>query len=393
MSLKALQETRGEALAEIQTLRDVIANENRDFTADEDQKWERANADFDSASKRIDIIEQTRTREDLANELKEQREESGRPGLDLRSDALARGVDLKLSRTAPQTAQEARAMSTTTDSEGGYIADDLASQIEVAMLKFGGVRRVARVIRTENGNQIPMPTVNDSGNTGSIENENDALATTDVTFGQKTLDAYKYSSDIVKIPFELYQDSAFNLDELLGQLLGERIARASNAGYTTGSGSGITNGVVTASALGKTAAGAAAITAAELIDLQFSVEESYADNGTWMLNRSTLGLIRKLVDSNGQFIWHAGLAGGLEATILGRPYVQNSDMPAATTGLKSVLFGDFSKYWIRDVANIRLRRLNERFADNDQIGFVALLRTDGELYNAGTNPIKHLIQA
>ena len=399
MSLKALQETRGEALAEIQTLRDVIANENRDFTADEEQKWDRCNADFDAASKRIDIIEQTRTREDIAAEARaESRAEE--PQVDplrafLRQCNSSEGAGLPLFRSAPKTAEEARAMSTTVDSEGGYtIPTDLVRNIEIAMLEFGGVREVARIIRTEGGNQLDIPTVNDTGNTGSIEGENDALATTDVTFGTKALNAYKVSSDLVKIPFELFQDSAFNMGELLGQLLGERIARNAAALYTTGTGSSQPNGAVTASALGVTAAGAAAITADELIDLFHSVGRSYRRNGTFMMADATAKLIRKLKDGDSQYLWNPGIQAGQPDVLLGRPVVTNDDMPAATTGLKSVLFGDFSKFWIRDVANVRIRQLNERFADNDQIGFVALLRTDSELCgNAGINPIKHLIQA
>ena len=398
MSLKSLQETRGEALAEIQTLRDVIANENRDFTAAETEKWERCNADFDSASKRIDIIEQTRSREDIADAVQaearhEEKVDPLRGFLD-RCNSQDGGA-LPLFRTVPRTAEEARAMSTTTNSEGGYtVPTDLVRQIEIAMLEYGGVREVSRIIRTESGNQLDIPTVNDTGNTGSIEGENDALAETDVTFGTKALNAYKISSDLVKIPFELFQDSAFDLSELLGSLLGDRIARNAAALYTTGTGSGQPNGVVTASALGVTAAGTAAITSDELIDLFHSVGRAYRRNGTFMFADATAKLIRKLKDGDSQYLWQPGLQAGQPDTLLGRRVVTNDDMPAATTGLKSVLFGDFSKFWIRDVASVRIRQLNERFADNDQIGYVAILRTDSELCgNAGINPIKHLIQA
>jgi HK97 family phage major capsid protein len=392
-NLKTLQEQRGEALAEIQRLRDVITTEDRDFSADERSAWEASNSHYDQLSDRIAIIERTRTLE------------ADKPVVDVPAKADApdyrsmlmssREIDIPLMRSAPRTVAEARAMSTTTDSEGGYLVPtDLGAAVEVALLEFGGVREVSTVIRTETGAQIDLPTVDDSSNTGnSPVAENASLATTDVTFGVKSLNAYKVSSDLVKIPFELLQDSAFDLASLLGRLLGERIARNSSALYTTGSGSSTVNGVVTASAAGVTAAGVAAITSDELIDLYHSVGRAYRRNGTWMMADSTAKYVRKLKDGDNQYLWQPGLSMGLPDTLFGAPVVTNDDMAALATGNKTVLFGDFSRYYIRDVGAVRLIRLNERFADNDQIAWVAILRTDGELADAGTNPIKHLVQA
>jgi len=391
-TIKQLQEQRGEALSEIQRLRDVITTEDRDFSADERSAWEASNDHFDQVSERISIIERTRSIE-AAQPIVDEPAKADAP--DLRSVLMSNSqIDIPLSRTAPRTVAEARANSTTTDSEGGYLVPTtLGNAVEVALLEFGGVREVATVIRTESGNQIDLPTVNDSGNTGSVEGENDGLATTDVVFGVKSLNAYKVSSDLVKIPFELLQDSAFDLGSLLGRLLGERIARNASALYTTGSGSSTVNGVVTASAAGVTAAGASAITSDELVDLFHSVGRAYRRNGTWMLNDSTAKYVRKLKDGDSNYLWQPSLSMGLPDTLFGAPVITNDDMAEIATGNKTVLFGDFSRYYIRDAGAVRLIRLNERFADNDQIGWVAILRTDGELANAGTNPIKHLVQA
>jgi HK97 family phage major capsid protein len=424
MTLKELIEKRNAAADAITELRDKLTDESRNASQEEQDNFSRASEDYDSLSKQIEIHERAasvaRATAQAAAPTSEERQESralkawvrGAQG-DVLSEEDERvmrsagfgpqAIELKLRRDPITTEAEKRsvlagvqqrAMSTTTDSEGGYtVLTDLADFIDVAMLDFGGPRRVSTILRTGKGNPLEFPTVNDTSNTGSIEGENDALATTDVTFGQMVLNSYKISSDFVKVPYELLEDSEFNMAQFLGTLLGERIARNASALYTTGTGSSQPNGAVTASTLGVTAASATAITADELIDLQFSVDAAYARNGSWMLNRSTLKLIRKLKDGNGQYLWMPGINNGVPGSILGDPYVENSDMPAATTGLKSVLFGDFSKFYIRDVGSIRLRRLTERFADNDQEGFVALMRTDSDLLDAGTNPIKHLIQA
>jgi HK97 family phage major capsid protein len=95
-----------------------------------------------------------------------------------------------------------------------------------------------------------------------------------------------------------------------------------------------------------------------------------------------------MTDSQGRPLWLPGLVDRAPDTIFGSPYTINQDMSSMTISGKSILFGDFSKYWIRDVREFTLLRLDERFAEFLQVAFLAFLRTDGDLINAGTNPIK-----
>jgi HK97 family phage major capsid protein len=112
-----------------------------------------------------------------------------------------------------------------------------------------------------------------------------------------------------------------------------------------------------------------------------------------------LAYLSKLKDGNGKPIWdnsNQGVLGANSLTIAGRQYpftINQSMASAVATGNKTVLFGDFSKYKIRDVASVRLRRLVERYADSDQEGFVAFARADGNLLDAGTHPVASLAQA
>jgi HK97 family phage major capsid protein len=108
-------------------------------------------------------------------------------------------------------------------------------------------------------------------------------------------------------------------------------------------------------------------------------------------NDSTIKLVRKLKDTTNQYLWQPGLQAGEPDTLLGKPVYADPDMPAATTGLVSALFGDFSYYWIRDVNGIAFQRLNELYAENGQVGFRAYHRTDGKLLN--TAAVKKLTQA
>lgn len=279
-------------------------------------------------------------------------------------------------------------------SGGGYtVPDEQMAGIVEAMKLFGGMRAVSTIMSTGTGADLPIPTDNDTAVVGEIITENSDHNDGDVTFGQVVMQSFLYSSKIIKVSRQFLQDTSLSqLEAYLNRKIAQRIGRIQNTHFTTGDGSSKPRGVVTASTLGKTAAGAAAITYDELVDLMHSVDPAYQNSARWMLNFTTLGLIRKLKDSANMPVW-APMANGVPDTILGRPYIINQDIPAATTGLKSVLYGDFSNYHIRDAGGVVLLRLEERYAEKLQVGFLGFLRSDGDLVDAGTNPVKHLIQA
>lgn len=309
-----------------------------------------------------------------------------------RAAASRVGVDISVKER--DWTLESRAQSVGLGSAGGYTAPEGVMQpLERAMLQFGAIRPHATILRTTNGNSIPIPTVNDTANSGSDLGENAAVSTTDITFGKLTLNAYKLSSDIVKVSNELLEDSAINIAEVVGSLLGERLARRSENKYATGTGAGDIYGLITAAATGKTTASATAITVDELLDLEASVDPAYRGNAAFMFHADIVTYIRKLKDGNGQYLWQAAVQAGNPGSLLGYPVVTNQEMAStvATTNVTGV-FGDLSKYWIRDVNDVRMVRLDERFADNDQVGFMAFLRTDGLLNTIG-NPVKKLVQA
>jgi HK97 family phage major capsid protein len=278
-------------------------------------------------------------------------------------------------------------------SAGGFmVPDDVMLSIVEAMKSFGGMRAVSTTVPTATGADLPIPTDNDTSVVGEIITENSTHNDGDITFGQVVLQSFLYSSKVVKISRQLLQDARLDLAQYIGRKLGQRIGRIQNTHFTTGDGSSKPRGIVPASVLGVTASGPTDITYDELVDLQHSVDPAYQANASWMMNFTTLGLVRKLKDSANMPVW-APMANGTPDTILGRPYTINQDMPAATTGLKSVLYGDFSNYHIRDAGNVILLRLEERYADALQVGFIGFLRSDGDLVDAGTNPVKFLIQA
>jgi HK97 family phage major capsid protein len=302
-----------------------------------------------------------------------------------------------LKRGVPQEGAEFRIQSTSAAAGGYTVPVELMNEIVKSMAFSGPMYDpgVTRELNTASGNQINIPTVDDTAKSAALHTEGSALTddgSEDATFAQKRLDAYVYDTEFVKWSMELGQDSIFNVEMLLGELLGERLGRKANSILTTGTGSSQPNGVVTASSLGVTAAAVAAITADELLDLIHSVNRAYrrGPKVAFMFEDATLKAIRKLKDGNSNYIWSMGdIRTGEQGTLFGYNYHVNDDMASLATGNKTVLFGDFNKYIVRKVGGPVLGVMRERFWPD--LGIAGLVRLDGELVD--TAAIKHLIQA
>ncbi len=294
--------------------------------------------------------------------------------------------------------EEFRTQVTTSGGPGGYtVPVELADQIIKTMKDWGPMydEDICTVLNTASGNQINLPTVDDTAVTAEKHTEGTALTDDggkDAAFAQKRLDAYVYDTEFVKFSMELAQDSVFNMESLLGTLLGERLARIANKELTVGDGTGDPNGVATASSLGKTAAATAAITADEIIDLLHSVNSAYrrSPKARFMFADTTLAAIRKLKDGQGNYLWQMGdVKTSQPGTLLGYAYSINDDMDSLAAAKKVMLFGDFSKYFVRKVGSPVIGVLRERFWPD--LGIAGLIRFDGEL--GDTAAIKHLITA
>jgi len=305
------------------------------------------------------------------------------------------GLYVPLMNRAPKALSDIRnAQSIGTDTEGGHLTEPgFVASLEQALLQFGGVRQVANVIRTTTGSVLDFPTVDDTSNTGALLAENIQDSELDVTFGNMALNAYKYTSKIVLVSKELMQDSAINMSTTLGSLLGERLGRIQNTHATTGTGSSQPNGVATASTLGVTAASATVVTMDEVMNLEASVDAAYRPGASWMFNDTTRNEIRQLKSADSIYHWQPGAQAGDPDRLLGYPFVVNNDVGDTATAVRSILFGAMSKYTIREVLGVTLVQLNERYADFHQVGFVAIMRFDSDLLDAGTAPVKHIVQA
>lgn len=295
-----------------------------------------------------------------------------------------RGGDKALS--AEEWANIRAVTSTTTGSEGGYtVQSDVAKTLIEALKAYGGMRAVSTVIATEMGNPLSFPSTDGTAETGEWIAENTTATAADPTFGTVAVNAYKASSKIVAVPFELLQDAQIDIEAFVNARLAERLGRVTNTGYTVGSGTAQPFGVVTRASAGKV--GAAGQTATvifdDLIDLIHSVDPAYrAGKCGFMLADSSLKVIRKLKDSQGRPIFLPGyeLNNSMPDTILGYGVTVNQDVAAMAANAKSILFGDYSKYIIRDVMAATLFRFTDSaYAKLGQVGFLMWMRSGGNL--------------
>lgn len=292
-----------------------------------------------------------------------------------------------------------------TNTAGGYTVPTILMPTLLEKLKaFGGMRQAARIITTSTGAPISWATVDDTSSAGELLAENVSATTGDFTFGTVQLGAWKFSSKIVPVSLEVLQDSAVDIEGYLLGALATRIARSQNTYFTVGTGASQPQGVLNAASLGVTAASTTSVTYAEIVNLYHSVDRAYRSNPgvAFMMNDATVKAIKLLVDGTGRplYLPHTesairDAAGKPVDSLFDCPLIINQDMPVPAAGAKTILFGDFSKYVIRDVMETQVFRFTDSaYVSKGQIGFLAWARADGRLIDAaGSGSIRYLQQA
>lgn len=425
--LTQLHEQRGTLVTSARAaLAEITANTDDARTAELEARHDTIMGELDKLDRSIEREERMAKAEARDLELREQRRpgggdlevrgHDGEPGgegadsdrvqLEYRSAfyaMLAEGGDMSALSTEHRAALrkgfvENRTQTAGTPAAGGFtVPRTLANRIVEVMKDWGPMYdpTVTDEMVTSSGNPYDIPTNDDTGNTAAALAEGADLTddnSGDLVFGNATLSAYVFATPWLKISFELLQDSAFNVEQFIARKLGERLGRGANGKLTIGTGNKEAMGIVTASARGKLAASAAAISADELIDLQHSVNQAYRRSPfcRWQFADTTLAVIRKLKDGNGNFLWQMGdIRNNAPDAILGKPYSVNDDVPAIAAGARSVLFGDHSAYTVRKVGSPLIGTVRERFWP--KVGMAGIIRYDGNLLDA--NAVKHLRQA
>lgn len=408
--IRELIESRAKTWEQAKALLDRESAEDRSLDAEESEQFERMTKHIQELDARIDELHNLNVANKNADAKRAEYESVVRPDVvaaaegdmdkQLRDLMLGkrRYVDISFRGLSaePHPAHygwQVRDLTKGSSSAGGdTVPTSFVNSLYEHMVENTAIRQTnVNVITTSSGENLEVPKTVSFG-TAAIVAEGSAIGENDPTFGKVTLGAFKYGQ-LLQHSSELAQDTGVDLLGFLARDFGRALGNASGADYITGDGSGKPRGVIAATAadVGTAVQGtvASTISGDDLITLQYSVIEPYARNGFWLMRRATEGVVRKLKDDNGQYLWAPGLQAGSPNLLLGRPIVTDPNVAAIGSGNLSVAFGDFSAYTIRDVASVRIERSDDYAFANDMVSWRAILRTDGDLVDS-TGAIKLL---
>lgn len=264
------------------------------------------------------------------------------------------------------------------DESGGYLVPDEYDHRLVEALEQENIfRKLATTINTTGLHKINVAAVKPAA---AWVEEGEALTFSDATFDQVILDAYKLHV-AVKVSEELLYDNAFNLESYLLNSFAKALGNAEEEAFLTGDGKNKPTGILNATGGGEVGVTTAAdsIKADEVIDLVYKLKRPYRKNAAFITSDATLSQIRKLKDSNGNYLWQPTLTAGEPDRILGYPVYTSAYMPKIAKGAAVMAFGDFSYYNIGDRGTRSIAELKELYAANGLIGFVSKERVDGKL--------------
>jgi HK97 family phage major capsid protein len=406
--IRELREQRASLWERCKALLDIAEAENRNLTAEEEAEWKRLEGEIDELEVRYKRLEQSLERDAEMVQVEQplagrrsggEQEQRGIESDEYRN-AFSSYLRVGMQNLNPEQRTilsphfggfgESRALATGTAGAGGaLVAPEFYTRLLEAMEFIGGVRtNGVTILSTTTGADLAFPMANNLTLEGEQIGENVAVTEENVTFATTNLGAYIYSSKMIRIPYTLLQDSAFDVEAYVIRHLGERIGRITNRRFTNGTGAGQPQGIVTAAPMGHTGP----VEYDSLVELEHSIDPSHRSQARFMFHDQVLKALKLMKDGEGRPIWLPGVAVREPDRILGYSYGLNQHM-AHGSGKKSILFGRMAAYFIRDVTDFRIMRLQERFAEFLQVAFLGFSRHDGKLIEAGDKPVKALVEA
>ncbi|MHA1599901.1 MAG: phage major capsid protein [Alphaproteobacteria bacterium] len=281
--------------------------------------------------------------------------------------------------------EEMKALTVGSDPTAGYLAPvEFAREIIKGEIEFSPLRAVARVRQTSR-RALQIPTRRGTFGAVWTAEAGTRSETEGLSYGLEEFPTHELYA-LVDVSEQMMEDSEFSLEAELSQEFSEQFAVTEGAAFVTGDGAGKPEGLLQSADVAETVSGSAASIADAsgqvngLIDLYHGLKTAYALQGTWLLNRATLGEVRRLKDGQNNYIWQPGLANGIPNTILGQPYVEVPDMPDVAADAFPVIFGDLRRaYTIVDRVNLSVLRDPFTQATNGNIRFIARRRVGGQV--------------
>jgi len=298
--------------------------------------------------------------------------------------------------------EQRTAEATTLGIGGELIPPAFQRSLEQAMKFYAPFTDYADVVSTPDGAPMIWPLSDSTGRMAQWVPEGSAVVDNDIETNKVIFGAYKIG-DLVKVGLEINQDAFTSVDGLVVDAFAQSFGRALSLAFTTGTGGGVSpTGILTAAVQGVIANGNDNLTVEpdpltgpgylDVLALLHSVDPAYRNQpgASFMFNDSVLLALSSLKDLYGHPLWIPSFTADAPNQILGKPYIINNFMPSFGLSQKPILFGDLSRYKVRQVKTMTIQRLVERYAEYGQVGIIAWARYDGNLVNAGQNPVKYM---
>ncbi|EOC1288917.1 phage major capsid protein [Cronobacter muytjensii] len=387
MKLHEMLQKRATIAAEMRTLNDKVGDAV--WTDEQRHQWDSAKHEYDKLDAQIKREEELRAMDNVLAGQNEPEQRGNPEGSEderraAAFDKFVRSGFGELSAEEKRALKEIRAQGID-DGEGGgtkggyTVPTQFRNRIVEAMKAYGGIANVCQLLNTSNGQSIDWAYSDGTTELGEMIGENEAAGEADVTFSPVTIGAKKMTSKIIRISNELLQDSGVDMNAYLAARIAQRLGRGEANQIVNGDGTGKNvKGLAKWVTNTTSAAAADAFTWEELLALKHSVDPAYRNSPKFRFafNDNTLLKISSMKDGQGRPLWLPDVVGMAPATVLNVPYVIDQAIADAGASKQFVYCGDFDRFILRRVAYMTLRRLTERYAEYDQVGFLAFHRFD-----------------
>ena len=383
MEMKELITKRAKAWEAAKAFLDSHRNENGLLSGEDGEVYDRMEKDITDYTKEIDRLNRQKAIEEQLNMptaspitakpgdgMKDEPEKTGRASHDYTKAMIV------AMRTGFH--QISNVLEEGNDANGGYLVPaEWDSRLIDRLTEENIFRGLATTITTSGEHKINIAATKPAA--AWIE-EGGALTFGEATFDQTVLDAHKLHVAI-KVTEELLYDNAFNLESYIIDQFGKAIGNAEEDAFLNGDGKGKPLGIFASAGGGEVSVTLTnnKIATDDILTLIYSLKRPYRKNARFILNDSTLAVLRKLKDSNGAYIWQPTYQAGEPDRLCGYSCLTSAYCPELEAGKSAIAFGDFSYYNIGDRGTRSMQELRELFAGNGMIGYVAKERVDGKL--------------
>ncbi|MFF2774851.1 phage major capsid protein [Streptomyces sp. NPDC058052] len=391
-TIRELRAKRTKLGADARAIMTAAEEAGRSMTPEEEVKFDKLVDERDGVDRHIERAEK------LADD---ERDEAAREGLERGHGRDGQGDEAMgalraylLGGRSVLTERQARALVSGNDPEGGFL--NAPQQFVQDLLKgvddMVALRRLATVQRLTQAESLGVPTLDQDLNDADWTSELSTGSQDDsMRFGKRELTPNPLAKR-VKVSRKLMRTSVISPEVLVRQRMEYKFGVTAEKAYMTGDGNKKPLGLFTASPDGiptsrdldistsgtglvNVAAGNAAD---DLITAKYTLKGAYHANARWLFHRMVVASVRKLKDGDGNYIWRAGLATDQPDLILDLPFIMSEFAPSTFGDGDYVgMLGDFSYYWIAEALQFEVQRLNELYAEQNQVGFIGRMEADG----------------